>query len=89
MGARAKIKNRPKGYWDNFYFSLKADDSSLVDVVKRLGSERFMIGSDYPHPDGTSGTVNRVRAIEGLCGKDKENLLGGTAARFFNLKGAR
>ena len=60
-----------------------------MDVVKRLGSERFMIGSDYPHLEGASGTVNGVRTIEGLSEKDKENLLGGTITRFFNLKGAR
>ena len=32
----------------NFYFSLGADDSTLPDVAKRIGTKRLMIGSDYP-----------------------------------------
>jgi len=46
-----------------------------------------MIGSDYPHPDGTfPNTVQMLRAREGLTKQDIDNLLGGTAAEFFALK---
>ena len=45
-----------------------------------------MIGSDYPHPDGTSPkTIAMLRAREGLTEADIDNLLGGTAAEFFGL----
>ena len=85
--AREKISKRPREGFGNFYFSLGADDSTLPDVVKRVGSDKFMIGSDYPHPDGTSpNTISMLEAREGLSQKDKENLLGHTAAEFFNLK---
>jgi hypothetical protein len=50
---RAKERRgRPKERFNNFYFSLGADDSTLPDVVKRIGSRKLMIGSNYPHPDG-------------------------------------
>jgi len=85
--ARAKMGRRPRDCFQNFYFSLGADDSTLPDVVKRIGSDRLMIGSDYPHPDGTfPNTVTMVESREGLTARDKENLLGGTAADFFNLR---
>jgi hypothetical protein len=46
-----------------------------------------MIGSDYPHPDGTfPHTVQMLRARNGLTKQDIDNLLGGTAAEFFGLK---
>jgi predicted TIM-barrel fold metal-dependent hydrolase len=46
-----------------------------------------MIGSDYPHPDGTSpNTVSMLKARQGLTQQDIDNLLGGTAAEFFGLK---
>ncbi len=49
-----------------------------------------MIGSDYPHPDGRfPNTVKMIEASEGLTREDKDNLLGGTASRFFNLNGNR
>src|SRR5262245_150722 len=85
--ARQRAKRRPKDCFDNFYFSLGSEDSTLPDVVKRIGSARLMIGSDYPHPDGTSpNTVSLLRAREGLSPQDIDNLLGGTAAEFFSLK---
>jgi len=85
--ARAIAKQRPSECFGNFYFSLGADDSTLPDVVKRVGSGKFMIGSDYPHPDGTSpNTIRMLEAREGLSVGDKQNLLGRTAADFFNLK---
>jgi len=85
--ARERAKRRPKDCFSNFYFSLGSEDSTLPDVVKRIGSSRLMIGSDYPHPDGTSpNTVSMLQAREGLTDQDIDNLLGGTAAGFFGLK---
>src|SRR5262249_8172361 len=52
--AREKARRRPKECFGNFYFSLGADDSTWPDVAKRIGTNRMMIGSDYPHPDGLS-----------------------------------
>jgi aminocarboxymuconate-semialdehyde decarboxylase len=85
--AREKTRRRPKDCFNNFYFSLGSEDSTLPDVVKRIGSSRLMIGSDFPHPDGTSpNTIAMLRAREGLSTQDFDNLLGGTAAEFFGLK---
>lgn len=84
--ARARTKRRPKDCFNNFYFSFGSEDSTLPDVVKRIGSARLMIGSDYPHPDGTSpNTISMLRARPGLSPQDIDNLLGGTAADFFGL----
>ena len=85
--AREHSSRRPKDCFNNFYFSLGADDSTLPDVVKRIGTRRLMIGSDYPHPDGTfPKTVTMLQSREGLSKQDVDNLLGGTAAGFFGLK---
>ncbi|MGH7816744.1 MAG: amidohydrolase family protein, partial [Candidatus Binatia bacterium] len=51
------------------------------------GSSRLMIGSDYPHPDGTSpNTISMLQARAGLSHQDRDHLLGGTAAEFFGIK---
>ena len=85
--ARAQTTRRPKDCFKNFYFSLGSEDSTLPDVVKRIGSSRLMIGSDYPHPDGTSpNTISMLESREGLSRHDLDNLLGNTAAEFFGLK---
>jgi aminocarboxymuconate-semialdehyde decarboxylase len=85
--AREHARQRPRECFDNFYFSFGADDSTLTEVVKRIGSNKLMIGSDYPHPDGTfPRTVAMLKAREGLAKHDIDNLLGGTAAKFFGLQ---
>jgi len=85
--ARAKTARRPKDCFNNFYFSFGSEDSTLPDVVKRIGSSRLMIGSDYPHPDGTSpNTISMLKARAGLSSQDLDSLLGGTAAEFFGFK---
>ena len=84
--AREKARRRPKECFNNFYFSLRSEDSTLADVVKRIGSSRLMIDSDFPHPDMTSpNTVSMLQAREGLTKQDIDKLLGGTAAEFFGL----
>jgi predicted TIM-barrel fold metal-dependent hydrolase len=56
-------------------------------VVKRIGTGQLMIGSDYPHPDGTfPNTVSMLQAREGLTKQDIDNLLGGTAAKFLRFE---
>ena len=50
-------------------------------MVKRIGSSRLMIGSDYPHPDGTSpNTIAMLKTRSGLSSQDFDSLLGSTAA---------
>ena len=84
--ARQRARRRPRDCFNNFYFSFGSEDSTLPDVVKRIGSARLMIGSDYPHPDGTSpNTISMLKARTGLSPQDLDNLLGGTAAEFFGL----
>jgi len=86
--AREKAKRRPKDCFNNFYFSFGSEDSTLPDVVKRIGSSRLMIGSDFPHPDGTSpNTISMLKTRSGLSAQDFDNLLGSTAAEFFGLPG--
>ena len=85
--ARKNSSRRPKDCFGNFYFSLGPDDSTLTDVVKRIGSTRLMIGSDYPHPDGTSpNTISMLKTRDRLTPADIDNLLGATAADFFGIE---
>src|SRR5439155_24468798 len=83
---RERATRRPQQCFNQFYFSPGADHSTLPAVVKRIGSSRLMIGSDYPHPAGTfPNTVTMLERREGLAKQDIENLLVCTAANFFGL----
>ena len=58
----------------------------LVDV---MGSERVMLGSDYPFPLGEQHIGELVRSAEFLSPAQRQGMLGGNAATFFNLHEAR
>ena len=82
--AREKARRRPKECFNNFYFSLRSEDSTLADVVKRIGSSRLQRFSASRRDFAQYGSMLQTR--EGLTKKDIDNLLGGTAAEFVGLK---
>jgi hypothetical protein len=43
-----------------------------------------MVGSEFPHPNGTSpNTISMLKTRSGLSAQDFDSLLGSTAAEFF------
>ncbi len=83
---RAKNSLKPRECFENFFFSLGADDTTLPHVVDRMGSGHLMVGSDYPHSDGTHpDTIKMIEANRALNKIDKEKLIGGAASAFFGL----
>jgi aminocarboxymuconate-semialdehyde decarboxylase len=59
----------------------------LEQMVEAFGSENFIIGSDFPHPEfqflpnSTSDVTDKPR----LSAEDKHNILGGNLARFLKV----
>ena len=60
------------------------DDAEAVDLIRTIGSERIMFGSDYPWIN-PSGDVQRINSLD-LSENDKKRILGENAFKFFNLK---
>jgi len=56
-------------------------EDGLPQAVQAIGSENFIIGSDYPHPPSTFPTTAAgIEAMQGLSEQDKANILGGDSA---------
>ncbi len=52
-GCEYQIKMLPSEYFKRqCYIALDVDEAPAVDVVNKLGSEYFVVSSDYPHSDG-------------------------------------
>lgn len=93
MGYRNKfpeapaLKRLPSRYLASCYFdTLTYDVEVLQFLVRVMGPDRVMMGTDYPYtlmadPD----PARTVRAIPGLSAADQANILGGNAARLFGL----
>jgi aminocarboxymuconate-semialdehyde decarboxylase len=83
------IRKLPHEYLDQLWFSfnIKTEERSLPFVIERLGSDRLLMTSDYPHALAGAG-ANAVQFLEDLdtiSPADKAKLLGLNAARLFNL----
>lgn len=79
------LKLGPMEYVRRFYFdSLTHSLPSLDLLVRTFGSDRVVLGSDYPFDMGDRTPVDSVKAL-GLSGEQQEQILGGNAAGLFRI----
>lgn len=85
--ARGVAEHPPSHYLDRFSCdSAVFDHRSLRCLVDVVGTERVMLGSDYPFPLGEQQVGSLVRSADFLDQAAKDAILGGNAREFFNLK---
>jgi predicted TIM-barrel fold metal-dependent hydrolase len=51
-----------------------------VGLVKAVGSEKVVFGSDFPHPEGLANPVSYAKQLESLSVEDVMRIMGGNAA---------
>jgi predicted TIM-barrel fold metal-dependent hydrolase len=67
------IRMKPSDYFRRQCFvSVDPDEPYLADVVRQLGPDPLLFGSDFPHPDSRLDTVDRAAA---LCSRLPEGVL--------------
>jgi predicted TIM-barrel fold metal-dependent hydrolase len=57
----------------------------LGHLIREIGSERVMLGTDFPWYD-LDRTVDLVTALPGLSVGERESILGANAARILHLE---
>jgi aminocarboxymuconate-semialdehyde decarboxylase len=73
----------PAAYLSQVYFdSLTHDPDGLVDLVRKVGADRVLLGSDYPADMGDDDPVGSVRAAA-LDDRDRDAIIRGNAGRLF------
>lgn len=89
--ARGVSARPPSQYLDRFFVdSAVFDERSLRLLIEVMGTDRVMLGSDYPFPLGEHRVGSLVRQSTSLDAPGRARLLGENAAAFFNLTpGAR
>ncbi|MCA3749391.1 MAG: amidohydrolase [Rubrobacter sp.] len=79
-------ENPPSSYLKKLYFdSLVYEPGALADLVRTVGADRVMLGSDYPFDMGVEDPVGHVRAAPGLSPAEREAICGGNAAELLRL----
>jgi predicted TIM-barrel fold metal-dependent hydrolase len=68
------------------YVSFEPEEWNLAAAAVKLGTDRILWASDYPHPEYHPGVVDEVRErIEPLPAADRTRVLGGNAIECYGL----
>jgi aminocarboxymuconate-semialdehyde decarboxylase len=80
-----KLKKKPTEYLKQLYFdSLIFSPEALRHLAAQVGTSQIMLGSDHPYP-WQDRPVDHIMATTSLNDDEKIAILGGNAARVFNL----
>ena len=80
------MKRMPSEYLRRFsYDTIGHDDRINSNLVRLVGADRVLLGSDYCFDMGLTDPVATVSRIEGLTNAERDQIKGGTAARLLRL----
>ena len=72
--AKVKIKLPPDNYLDNIFFdSITHWDESLRFLIKSLGAQRVVIGTDYPYDMADYNIVEKLKSLD-ISMEEKEKI---------------
>ncbi len=81
-----QMKRKPSAYLKRFtYDTISHDPGMLMHLIRVVGAERVMIGSDYCFAIGYDRPVEVVTKLAGLSRADQNRILGSNAARLLKL----
>jgi aminocarboxymuconate-semialdehyde decarboxylase len=87
---REDCPHPPSSYVERFCVDAAVFSAdALALLVKVMGEDRVMLGSDYPFPLGEQQVGSLVRSHPALPSRVREKLLHANARRFFGLAAAR
>jgi aminocarboxymuconate-semialdehyde decarboxylase len=82
---RKNISMRPSGYLKRIYFdSILHSVAALQYLIQVVGSDRVVIGTDYPMAMGDFEPVRKVKALTLLSDEERSQILGSNALRALN-----
>jgi aminocarboxymuconate-semialdehyde decarboxylase len=78
------ITRKPSDYLRAFYYDTCVyDPEVLAALIRRVGADRLVMGSDYPV--GNNDPVASVKATPGISDSEVAQITGGNAARLLGL----
>lgn len=81
------INKSPREYVDKIYIdSITHDPVMLNHIIKLMGEDRIMLGTDYPFPLGELTPGRLIEGMDELSTEVKAQLLGGTALDWLGMK---
>jgi predicted TIM-barrel fold metal-dependent hydrolase len=81
-----RCEQKPSEYvmHGNLFFSTEPEEEMLPYVIERIGDDKVLFASDYPHWDSMfPEVVSTIRARTDLSEDAKQKILGDNARRFY------
>ena len=87
IGYKTGLKMLPTEYFKRqCWISFDPDETTIPDMVKRYGADKFMWATDFPHWDASPAALEESKAaIASLPKGDQQKILGDNAAQVFNI----
>ena len=81
------LKQYPSEYFRRqCWISFDPDETTIPEMVKHCGADKFIWASDFPHFDASPKAVEETKeAISSLPQSDQQLILGGNVAQVYNL----
>jgi predicted TIM-barrel fold metal-dependent hydrolase len=79
-------KHKPSEYikQGNWFFAMEPEEETLPYVIERIGDDKILFASDYPHWDGMFPYVtSTIRGRKDISERAKDRVLGENAKRFY------
>ena len=80
------IRKPPSTYLKRFtYDTITYDEALLEDLIKLVGADRILVGSDYCFDIAYEEPVRFLNGVKSLTGEQKQQILWRNAAKLLNL----
>ena len=87
---RAECKHMPRppsAYLSRFHYDTIAhSDRMLVNLIRQVGHDRVVMGSDCPADMGYMRPADVIERLEELSMRERDDILGGNAARLLRVE---
>lgn len=83
-----KLNHAPSWYWRTHCYATFMTDPVGLEMLHRIGADRVMWSSDYPHQESTFGySRSAIAAVFKACSlEDAQAIVGKTALRVFGME---
>jgi predicted TIM-barrel fold metal-dependent hydrolase len=85
--ANLEVRHDPQYYWDNHMCASFVLDPLGLELVDRIGVDRVMWSTDFPHNESTYGYSNQSLAavVDAVGAESAVGIVGGNIKRFLGL----
>ncbi len=82
----ARLPNPPSSYVRRFYYdTITHNDEILLNLIRQMGADRILLGSDHPADMSSSRPADEVKRLSQLSDVDRNLILSGNATRLLKI----